>query len=194
MSSSSSQVATSISVEPDITESVLVDRARRGDREAEYALYHRHAPRVHRLIYRLCGDEDLTNDLAQDAFVRAFERLDHFRGDASFGTWIHRIAVNLTLNARRSAQRRSRWLVVADADAPAPPAPALDPDLERSLGEAIDQLSAGQREVFVMFALEGYTHVEIAGILGISEGTSKGRLFHARARLQRLLARFAPEA
>jgi RNA polymerase sigma-70 factor, ECF subfamily len=180
--------------DPEISEHDLVSRARRGDRGAEYALYHRHAARVHRLIYRLCGDEELTDDLTQDVFVRAFERLDHFRGDASFGTWIHRIAVNLTLNARRSAQRRSRWLVRSDADAPAPFTQGLDHDLERSVSDAIAQLTPGQREVFVMFALEEYTHVEIADILGISEGTSKGRLFHARARLQRLLARFAPEA
>lgn len=155
-------------------------------------MYHRHAPRVHRLVFRLCGDAELTDDLVQDAFVRAFERLDHFRGDATFGTWIHRIAVNLTLNARRGAQRRARWMVDTEADAPAPPDQRLDPDLEQSFAAAVEQLTEGQREVFVMFALEGYTHVEIGEILGISEGTSKGRLFHARARLKQMLARFAP--
>lgn len=182
--------------EPATDDASLVHRARRGEREAEYALYARHVARVHRLVYRLCGDEELTNDLTQDAFVRAFERLDHFRGDSSFGTWLHRIAVNLTLNARRSLRRRERWLVAdaAVAEVPAAELPGIDPDLEHSLGQAIGQLTDGQREVFVMYALEGYTHVEIGEILGISEGTSKGRLFHARARLKQLLARFAPEA
>jgi RNA polymerase sigma-70 factor (ECF subfamily) len=80
-----------------------------------------------------------------------------------------------------------------DESAPAPDPAALEPDFEASLAEAIDALTAGQREVFVMHSLEGYTHVEIAQILGISEGTSKGRLFHARARLRHLLARFAPD-
>ncbi|MBL8958964.1 MAG: RNA polymerase sigma factor [Gemmatimonadetes bacterium] len=187
-----SPLATARSAEPEPSENQLVDRARRGDRGAEYALYHRHAPKVHRLVFRLCGDEELTNDLTQDAFVRAFERLDHFRGDASFGTWIHRIAVNLTLNARRGVQRRAKWMVDVEADAPAPPEPQLDHDLQQSFAAAVEQLTDGQREVFVMFALEGYTHVEIGEILGISEGTSKGRLFHARARLKQLLARFAP--
>ncbi|MGQ0649625.1 MAG: RNA polymerase sigma factor, partial [Gemmatimonadaceae bacterium] len=106
--------AIAISGDQGDNERSLITRVRRGDRGAEYALYQQYAARVHRLIYRLCGDEELTNDLTQDAFVRAFARLDHFRGDASFGTWIHRIAVNLTLNARRSEQRRARWLAPVD--------------------------------------------------------------------------------
>ncbi len=178
---------------PGPSESALVDRVRRGDREAEYALYHLHAPRIHRLVFRLCGDAALTDDLLQDAFVRAFSRLDLFRGDAAFGTWLHRIAINLTLNARRSTQRRDRWIGEMPDDIAAPAEPALDHDFQRSFNEAVDTLSPGQREVFVMHTLEGYTHVEIGEILGISEGTSKGRLFHARARLRQLLARFAPE-
>lgn len=176
------------------TEQDLVARVRRGDREAEYALYQRHAGRVHRLVYRLCADEELANDLTQDAFVRAFSRLDLFRGDATFGTWIHRIAVNLTLNAKRSEQRRARWIAPVDDDTPAPVREQLDPDLVQSLEQAVNNLTDGQREVFLMHTFEGYTHVEIGEILGISEGTSKGRLFHARARLRQLLARFAPEA
>src|SRR5690606_22995857 len=114
-------------------------------------------------------------------------------GDARFGTWLHRIAVNLTLNAKRSEQRRSRWLTPIDDSAAAPESGSLDPDLVESLGVAIDSLTSGQREVFIMHTFEGYTHVEIGEILGISEGTSKGRLFHARARLKQMLARFGPE-
>jgi RNA polymerase sigma-70 factor (ECF subfamily) len=172
----------------------LVDRARGGDREAEYALYRQHVSRIHRLIFRLCGDEDLTNDLTQDAFVRAFDQLEQFRGDAAFGTWLHRIAVNLTLNARRSARRRARWLQPLDGVELAAGPAATDHELAACLTNAMGQLTDGQRVVFVMHALEGYTHVEIGAILGISEGTSKGRLFHARARLKELLARFAPES
>ncbi len=186
--------AIAISTDQGENERDLVERVRRGDRGAEYALYQRHAPRIHRLVFRLCGDVELTDDLTQDAFVRAFERLDLFRGDSTFGTWLHRIAVNLTLNARRSEQRRSKWMAPMDESAPAPEPDHLDPDLVESLRTAIDALTDGQREVFVMHTFEGYTHVEIGQILGISEGTSKGRLFHARARLKQLLARFAPES
>jgi RNA polymerase sigma-70 factor (ECF subfamily) len=186
--------ATAVSSEHDDNERDLVQRARRGDRGAEYALYRMHASRIHRLIYRLCGDEDLTNDLLQDAFARAFEQLGQFREEAAFGTWLHRIAVNLTLNARRSEQRRSRWFTAMDNVDGAVESAAIDPDLIASLAKAIEQLTEGQRLVFVMHALEGYTHVEIGEILRISEGTSKGRLFYARARLKELLARFAPES
>ncbi len=188
-----SHPAIAITTDQGENERDLVDRVRRGDRGAEYALYHRHAARIHSLVFRLCGDPELTNDLTQDAFVRAFERLDLFRGDASFGTWLHRIAVNLTLNAKRSEQRRSRWLSPIDETAAAPESAALDPDLVESLRDAVDSLTSGQREVFIMHTFEGYTHVEIGEILGISEGTSKGRLFHARARLKQMLARFGPE-
>ena len=187
------QPAIAISSSSSDDEQGLVAGVRRGDRGAEYALYQRHVTRVHRLVFRLVGDEELANDLTQDAFVKAFARLDNFRGDASFGTWIHRIALNITLNAKRSEQRRARWLAPMDESTPAPAPEHLEPDLVQSLGAAVDALSAGQREVFVMHTFEGYTHLEIGEILGISEGTSKGRLFHARARLRELLARFAPE-
>ena len=187
------QPAIAISPEYGDDEQTLVAGVRRGDRGAEYALYQRHVTRVHRLVFRLVDDEELAKDLTQDAFVKAFARLDHFRGEASFATWIHRIALNITLNAKRSETRRARWLAPIDDTTPSPPSNAPDPDLVQSLGVAVDALTAGQREVFVMHTFEGYTHVEIGEILGISEGTSKGRLFHARARLRELLARFAPE-
>jgi RNA polymerase sigma-70 factor (ECF subfamily) len=171
----------------------LVRRARRGEREAEYALYREHAPRVHRLVYRLCGDIELTDDVVQDTFVKAFSRLTEFREEASLGTWVHRIAVNMTLNAIRSEQRRAKRFTVLDESTPLDDGGSVDPDLKRALSVAVAELTEAQRTVFVMHALEGYTHVEIGEILGISEGTSKGRLFHARARLKEILAAFAPE-
>jgi RNA polymerase sigma-70 factor (ECF subfamily) len=172
----------------------LVRRARRGEREAEYALYREHAPKVHRLVYRLCGDIELTDEVVQDTFVRAFSKLSDFREEASLGTWVHRIAVNVTLNAMRSEQRRAKRFTVLDESTPSNDARSADPDLRRALAVAVGELNEGQRTVFVMHALEGYTHVEIGEILGISEGTSKGRLFHARARLKETLAAFAPES
>lgn len=125
--------------------------------------------------------------------MKAFQHLTQFRGDATFGTWVHRIAVNLSLNGRRSLTRRARWFAPLEAAEGTSAPPNADPDLSQSLKVAINALTDGQREVFVMHALEGYTHVEIGKILGISEGTSKGRLFHARARLKEMLAPFAPD-
>lgn len=175
------------------TERELVDRARRGDRLAARALYDGHVARVHRLIFRLCQDEEEARDLTQDAFVRAFERLGDFRGDSAFGTWLHRIAVSVALNARRRTRRMARWWGPMDEEVAAEEPSRADPDLRSELAAAIAALPERQRTVFVMHAMEGYTHVEIGATLGISEGTSKGRLFDARARLKRALARFEKE-
>ena len=174
-------------------ERALIDRARRGDRKAAHTLYERHAPRIHRLIFRLCGDTEVTRDLTQDTFVRAFEHLEGFRGDAAFGTWLHRIAVSVALNERRREKRQGRWWGTMEEAMPSTEPPPADPDLRMRLEQAVGALPEGQRLVFVMHALEGYTHVEIGRILGISEGTSKGRLFDARARLRRALASYAEE-
>ena len=170
-------------------ETELVERAKRGDRGAAHALYERNATRVHRLMHRICGDEDQARDLTQDAFVRAFERLDRFRGEAAFGTWIYRIALTVALNARRREQRTAKWWDRMSNEV-VDETPRADPDLRAQLRAAIVALPERQRVVFVMHALEGYTHVEIGEILGISEGTSKGRLFDARERLKKALARF----
>ncbi len=173
-------------------ESQLVARARRGDREAAHALYERHAERVYRLLVRLSGDDDDARDLTQDAFVRAFDRIATFRGDSSFGTWLYRIALSVGLNARRRDHRMAkRWDRITDDVADE--TPNVDPDLQQRLRSAIAELPEKQRVVFVMHALEGYTHVEIGEILGISEGTSKGRLFDARGRLKQALAPYQDE-
>ena len=83
-----------------LDERALIARILDGDRVAGRQLYEAHAPRVHRLVYRICGDTELAQDFTQDTFVRAFDQLSRFRGDAAFGTWIHRIAVTVTLNGR----------------------------------------------------------------------------------------------
>lgn len=175
-------------------ERALVDRARRGDRSAACTLYDRHAQRIHHLIYRLCGDREAAQDLTQDTFVRAFDRLKDFRGDSAFGTWLHRIAVSVALNARRKERRSAERWGMLTPDLPAPERPRADPDLSDRLSAAIAALPDGQRVVFLMHAFEGYTHVEIGEILGISDGTSKGRLFEARARLRRALADYVEGA
>ena len=176
------------------TERLLIARARRGDREAARGLYDAHARRVHQLIYRLCGNEQMAQDLTQDTFVRVFQHLDRFRGDSAFSTWVHRIAVRVTLNGIKSERRHLRIVEDVDADTLlAPEPPAGDPELRARLAEAIDALPEGCRMSVILHDIEGYTHLQIAEMLGIAEGTSKARLFDARARLRTALARFAPE-
>ena len=172
----------------------LVALAVTGDRGAARALYDAHAPRVHRLCFRMCGDAELANDLVQDTFVRVFRQLGQFRGESAFGTWVHRVAVSVVLNAMGKVKRlRASEADLDDAshhaadDAPL----RVDPDLRDRLHAAIEALPDGLRIALVMHAIEGYTHAEIGAALGIAEGTSKTRVFDARARLRVALADFA---
>ena len=165
-----------------------------GDRAAGRALYDAHAPRIYRLVYRIAGDEELARDCTQETFIRAFQRLGDFRGDAAFGTWIHRVAVTVTLNAMR---RRKRWwsreTALEAAEEMQAATVASDPDLRERLKAAIDGLPEIYRLVVVMHDVEEYTHVEIAEMLGIPVGTSKARLSAARAKLRKALAAYAEE-
>jgi len=173
-------------------ERLLITRAQRGDRDASRALYDAHARRVHRLAFRMCGDEDMARDLTQDTFLRVFQKLHTFRGEAAFSTWVHRIAVSVTLNGMRKQKRIDRYHDALDetGELPAPPNADIEPDLRARLASAIDALPPGCRTSVVLHDLEGYTHVEIAAMLGIAEGTSKARLFDARTRLRKALSLF----
>jgi RNA polymerase sigma-70 factor (ECF subfamily) len=173
-------------------ERLLIARAQRGDREASRALYDAHARRVHRVAFRMCGDEDMARDFTQDTFLRVFQKLHTFRGEAAFSTWVHRIAISVTLNGMRKQKRIDRYHDTLDetGELPAPPNVDIEPDLRARLASAIDALPPGCRTSVVLHDLEGYTHVEIAAMLGIAEGTSKARLFDARSRLRKALSLF----
>ena len=156
-------------------------------------MYDAHVDRVFRLAYRFAGDNDLAQDFTQETFIRAFDRLAQYRGDASLSTWLHTIATSVSLNGMRSVTRmRHRSAAVEElSDIPARGAPAAPHDLRERLHAAIDALSAKLQPVFVMHDMEGYTHEEIGTALGIPAGTSKARLFDARAKLRAALALFA---
>jgi RNA polymerase sigma-70 factor (ECF subfamily) len=179
-----------------LNETQLIERVRAGDPTAFRALYDTNVDRIYRLTYRMCGEDDLARDFTQEAFLRAYQRMDQFRGDAAFSTWLHSIAVSVTLNGLRKLDRhRKRERALEDAaplaDGRPPPA---DPDLKERLAEAIDELPDIYRTVFLMHDLEGYNHADIASALDVAEGTSKARLSRARARLRERLRDFAPEA
>ena len=172
----------------------LIARAAAGDAGAERELYDAHVDRIYRLAYRLAGDDDLARDFTQETFIRAFDRLRDFRGDAAFGTWLHAIAVSVTLNGLRKVKRfRGRETSYEEALAVSTAAREAEPDLKERLRRAIDALPQGYRAVFVMHDVEGYTHEEIGAALGIRAGTSKAQLFRARAKLRDALADFAGE-
>jgi RNA polymerase sigma-70 factor (ECF subfamily) len=172
----------------------LIGRVLAGDPSAERALYDAHVDRVFRLVYRMAGDLDRAQDYTQETFIRAFDRLSGFRGEAAFSTWLGSIAISITLNGLRKVKRSSeREVVVDDGLAVGRTAPEAEPDLKERLAQAIDDLPEGYRVVFVMHDVEGYTHEEIARSLGVHPGTSKAQLFRARARLRESLADFVKE-
>jgi RNA polymerase sigma-70 factor, ECF subfamily len=171
----------------------LIERARSGDGGAVRELYQRHAPRVLALVRRLAGDDEaLAEDWAQEAWVRAIRALPTFRGDARFTTWLHRVAVNAALHGRRTRQRGAGRETPLEADVPVRAA-AEDTVLRMRLERAIGQLPEGMRRVLVLHDVEGYTHEEIGGMLGVHPGTCKSQLFKARARMRSILAPKAEE-
>lgn len=177
-----------------LQERLLVRRILAGDRGAEREFYDLHVDRVYRLAYRMAGDATLAQDFTQETFLRAFDRLSTFRGESKLGTWLHAIAVSVTLNGLRKVRRFREREAALDlaANAGRPPEP-VEPHLRERLREAIDALPEHYRVVFVMYEIEGYTHEEIGAALGCPEGTSKARLSRARARLREALADLAPE-
>ncbi len=171
----------------------LIARVLAGDAGAERELFDAHVDRVYRLAFRLTGRDDLAQDCTQDTFIRAFERLHTFRGDASLSTWLHSIAVSVTLNALRKVKRfRHREADLSEASHMSD-GRRVEPDMKSRLARAIDTLPEGYRTVFLMHDVEGYTHEEIGATLGVQPGTSKAQLFRARAKLREMLADFAGE-
>jgi len=171
-----------------LTDLELVERARGGDQVAFRDLYDRNVDRIYRLAYRMAGEDDLARDFTQEAFLRAYQRLDQFRGDAAFSTWLHSIAVSVSLNGLRTVDRhRKRERSLEDAAHVTPQRRELEPDVRDRLHEVVDALPEIYRTVFLMHDLEGYGHREIAEVLGVAEGTSKARLFRARAKLRAAL-------
>jgi RNA polymerase sigma-70 factor (ECF subfamily) len=151
--------------------------------------------RLYALAYRLLGSDAEARDCVQDTLVRAHERQAQFRGDAAYGTWLHRICVSIALNRLRSRKRqfaRERSLDDPETapDLGAAESPASDPYLRERLHRAIGELPDGYRTVFLMFDVQGYSHEEIAATLGVTVGTSKAQLFRARARLREAMAAY----
>jgi RNA polymerase sigma-70 factor (ECF subfamily) len=166
----------------------LVDRAARGDVEAFEELYSENVGRVYLLCLRMCGDPSLAEELAQEAFVRAWQKLGSFRGASAFSTWLHRVTVNVVLGDRRSTVRREARVKPAGDDLPldltaSAPSPGQALDLERSIAALPD----GARTVFVLHDVEGYRHKEIARLTGVAVGTSKAQLHRARQLLRKAL-------
>ncbi len=165
-----------------------------GDRRAFERLYHLHVNRVFTLCSRMCGSRIRGEELTQDVFVRSWEKLPQFRGEAAFSNWIHRIAVNIVLTDRKNEGRIKKRMVEDDPEsevAPAVVAASFLPGYgdRMDLTAAIDKLPPGARQIFVLHDVEGYKHEEIATMCGITSGGSKAQLHRARLLLREALSR-----
>lgn len=169
-------------------EIALVFRAREREVAAFEALYRRYAGRIHAVCRRLADSQVLAEDCTQETFVQAWKALPDFRGDSAFGSWLHRIAVNVALGHQRIALRRSAWAHDGDDALDAIAAPTESPGVALDLDRAIAELPTGARAVFVLHDVEGYLHEEIAALTGLAVGTCKAHLHRAhrllRARLE----------
>jgi RNA polymerase sigma factor (sigma-70 family) len=166
----------------------LVARAQHGDDAAFDALYARSVGRVYAVCLRLCADRAEAERLTQDTFVQVWQRLRGFRGDSRFTSWLHRIAVNTVLQDRRSVGRReARVRGADDAELAGVADRTREPELHLDLERAIAALPFGARTALVLHDIEGYTHREIAAMMGLAAGTIKAQLHRARQLLQQRL-------
>lgn len=171
-----------------MNESDLVTRAKEGDQRAFRALYDAHVDRIFRICFRMVGDEQAAREFTQDAFVRVWETLDQFRGEAAFSTWLHSVTVSVALNGLRKVDRhRKRERSLEDAGTLAERVKGAEPLVRERLEAAVDDLPEIYRTVFLMYDLEGFPHGEIAEALQVPVGTSKARLHRARKLLRRSL-------
>lgn len=166
-----------------------VVQAREGSVEAFERLYRENVGRIYALCLRLSGDPVRAEELTQDVFVRAWEKLAGFRGESAFSTWLHRLAVNLVLGQRRAEGRlNARVLFTEDLTLFETPVGTERQEVARmDLEAAMASLPEGTRTVFVMHEVEGYTHEEIARLTGRAEGTCKALLHRARKLLRERL-------
>ena len=190
-------------VPAEVLEGDLVQRARNGDLSAYDELVKRYQERIYATIYHMTSNHEDANDLAQDAFIKAFSALKSFKGGSTFYTWLYRIAVNKTINFLK--QRKNKYhLSLNDLDFNA----ENDPDLvalishktpqrdaglsevQKKLSEALLKLSEPHRMVVVLHDVQGQSHDEIAEIMGCNIGTVRSRLFYARQQLQGYLAEY----
>jgi RNA polymerase sigma-70 factor (ECF subfamily) len=174
-------------------EAELVRRAQAGDRVAFEQLYRDNVGRVYALCYRMAGTADLAEELAQDVFVRAWQKLGSFRGESAFSSWLHPLTVNVALSERRSRKRRVARVMTTDDltgfERPGPPTRSDGPEAGFDLERALATLPPGARAVFVLHDVEGYKHAEIAERTGVATGTSKAQLHRARRLLREALKR-----
>lgn len=169
----------------------IVERARAGDAEAFREIVERYSPKLFRLAWRLTGDEATAEDAVQETFLRAYRSLGRFDGRSEVGTWLHRIAVNTSLEIMRKHERRKDETpgesLPLSSPEPGPERTALSQEMERAVRSGMADLSALERTAFVLRHFEGHSIAEICARLGLGESAGKQAVFRAVRKLRRVL-------
>ncbi len=178
-------------------EQSLIDRAREGDADAYGELVGRHQDRIYNAACYLLGDREQARDITQEVFVRAYEKLEGFRGDAKFYTWLYSIMLNMVRNVWRKRSRRSTMVRLDkersddETGAVDPPSPRNGPfetldrrDRAERVREGIERLEESRKEIIVLRDIEGLSYEQISDIMELPMGTVKSRLYRARRRLK----------
>jgi len=172
-----------------LVEQQLVERCKSGDRTAQQALYERYAKAMYNICLRMMGNNAEAEDLLQESMVDTFTKLDSYRGEATIGSWIKRIVINNCINALR--KRKIKFTTIEDHHEPANDiyntSEQVHPCSADKIRSAIMKLPTGYRTVCSLYMIEGYDHQEIAGILGVSESTSKTQYHRGKRRLREYL-------
>jgi len=168
-------------------DAALAAGCRAGDLSAYERLYQLHGVRMRNLARNILGSRNDAEDAVQETFLKIQRGINGFRGQSSFLTWAFRILVNTCHDQRRSRMRQGERVLNDPLDAPDPRAPGAHPSLRLALEQALAQLTEHQRDVFLMYEVEGFRHSEIAGLLEISEAASKNTLFQAKKNLRIML-------
>ncbi len=182
-------------IDPEVADTIdlvnqMVRQAQSGDGDAFEGVYRAHVGRIHALCLRMSGDVQQAESLTQDVFVRAWEKLSSFRGESQFSTWLHRLAINVVLEDRRSRGRRqAREQTVENLEQYATAVTQAMPGTKVDLERAIAGLPTGAREVLVLRDVQGYKYREIADMKSVSLGTVKAQIHRARALVQKALER-----
>lgn len=181
MSASSNQI---------ISESDLIEGCISEDRKMQYQLYERYAPKMYGVCLRYAANAEEAEDILQEGFIKVFKKVGSYRNEGSFEGWIRRIFVNTAIEHFRKKTYLQPITEQEENTLEGKYLSVLDDLAEKDIVQLVQQLSPGYRTVFNMYVIEGYTHKQIADILGISEGTSKSQLSRAKLILQDLVMKY----
>ncbi len=176
-----------------IPESDLISGCMEGDRRMQEELYRRFSPRMYAVCLRYAGNAEEAEDILQEGFIKIFKKLGSFRGEGSFEGWVRRVFVNTAIEHFRRKRYLQPVTEKEEKTIEGKSLSALDGLAEKDILALIKELSPGYRTVFNLYVVEGYTHKEIADMMGISEGTSKSQLSRAKVILQDMVRKYLDE-